>query len=63
MAMERLLTVEDMAKISQLSESYFYTNKCLKKLDLPFIKFGRRSLRVRESDFLAWLEQKTERRG
>lgn len=52
---DRLLDVPEMAVRSHMSESYFYTNKSLGKLNLKFIKIGR-SLRCRESDFEAWLE-------
>jgi excisionase family DNA binding protein len=52
---DRLLTFKEMAERSGLSESYFYTNKSLKKLTMPIIKIGR-SVRVKESEFEAWLD-------
>jgi predicted DNA-binding transcriptional regulator AlpA len=56
-----LLTIKEMAEISSLSESYFYTNRSLKTLDLPILKIGR-AVRVRASDFYQWLDSKTELR-
>jgi predicted DNA-binding transcriptional regulator AlpA len=57
-----LLTFKEMAEISHLSESYFYTNRSLKRLDLPILKIGR-SVRVRACDFYHWLDSKAELRG
>lgn len=54
-----LLTIKEMAEISSLSKSYFYTNRSLKTLDLPILKIGR-AVRVRASDFYKWLDSKTE---
>jgi excisionase family DNA binding protein len=57
-----LLTIKEMAEISSLSESFFYTNRSLKTLDLPFLKIGR-SVRIRAGDFYKWLDNKAEKRG
>lgn len=57
-----LLTIKEMAEISNLSESYFYTNRSLKSLDLPILKIGR-AVRARASDFYQWLDNKAEKRG
>jgi predicted DNA-binding transcriptional regulator AlpA len=58
--LDRLLSIKEMAEISNMSESYFYTNRSLKKLgDLEFIAIGR-AVRVRARNFYAWLDNKVE---
>ena len=52
---DRLLSIQQMAELSGLSKSYFYTGKCLRTLDLPLIKLGNR-VRCKESDFYDWLD-------
>ena len=59
---DRLLKVEELAERSGLSQSYFYTNRSLKKISLPFLKIGR-AIRVRESEFEAWLDSHSQNRG
>jgi hypothetical protein len=61
---EVLLTIKEMAEISSLSASYFYTNRSLKTLDLPILKIGRAArARARANDFYQWLDNKAEKRG
>ena len=55
----RLLSVEEMASISGLSKSYFYTNKSLGTLDLSLHKIGRRVL-CHEDIFYSWLQSKQQ---
>lgn len=57
--LDRLLTIKEMAEISSMSESYFYTNRSLKNIDLEFITIGR-AVRVRARNFYNWLDSKIE---
>ena len=59
---DKLLKVEELAERSGLSASYFYTNRSLKKISLPFLKIGS-SIRVRESEFEAWLNSHSQNSG
>jgi predicted DNA-binding transcriptional regulator AlpA len=63
MAMERWLSVKEMAERIGFSKSFFYTNRCLsnnghKAASLPPMVGIGRNLRCRESQFEAWLEGK-----
>ena len=57
--LDRLLSIKEMAEISNMSESYYYTNRSLKKLDLEFLTIGR-AVRVRARNFYEWLDKKIE---
>ncbi len=59
--LDRLLTIKEMAEKSNLSESYFYTNRSLGTIDLEFLKIGR-SVRATGRNFSKWLASKTENR-
>jgi predicted DNA-binding transcriptional regulator AlpA len=56
--MERLLKVKDLAQLSGFTEGFFRCGWSQKTLTLPRTKLGA-SVRVRESDFLQWIEEKT----
>jgi excisionase family DNA binding protein len=59
--MDRLLTVEQLAIILQVSIATIY--KWVWAKQIPYIKLSRRALRFEESKIKEWIEKKTYKGG
>ena len=53
--MDRLLTLKEVSQITGKAVRTFYNAKSTGRYPLKFIKLGR-SVRVKESDLMAWIE-------
>ena len=55
--MEVIYTVPEVADYLKMSKSKLY--ELVKKEKIPFIKIGR-NVRIRESDLVKWLDERTQ---
>ena len=52
-----ILTVPEVAKYLRMSKSKVY--EMVKQKEIPSIRIGR-NIRIREADFMRWLDKKTQ---
>lgn len=55
--MEKILTVSDVAEMLQMSKAKIYL--LVQKCKIPHIRIDK-SVRIKESDLIAWLDKQTE---
>jgi excisionase family DNA binding protein len=55
--METIYTIPEVAEYLKMSKSKVYD--LVKQEKIPFIRIGR-NVRIRQSDFLKWLDEKTQ---
>lgn len=53
--MEQIYTVLEVAKYLKISKSKLYL--MIARREIPFIRIGVKSVRIRESDLIKWLEE------
>jgi predicted DNA-binding transcriptional regulator AlpA len=58
---ESLLTPEETAKVLSVAEQTLAVWRCTKRVDLPYIKLGKKSIRYRKSDIERFLTDNTVR--
>lgn len=59
--MEQIYTVPEVAKYLKISKSKLYL--MIQKREIPFIRIGEKSVRIREADLLSWLDEQEVYRG
>lgn len=55
--MEQIYTVPEVAEYLKISKSKLYL--MIQRREIPFVRIGEKSVRIRESDLIKWLEEKS----
>jgi excisionase family DNA binding protein len=58
--MSRFLTVNEASKFLGVTAVYLY--QLVRKGEIPVVRVGSRAIRIKESDLLAWIEERSGKR-